>query len=126
MRPFMAATVQRRFFTVGLHHPDVNPIATFDAESPCFPCRSRVERYQRSRGLYLGAGKCLATTAAEVMVELKPPPQRLFDDSAPAAGRANYLRFRLSHNSAVALAARVKRTPRYKCADLLGEVTKTG
>jgi glucose-6-phosphate 1-dehydrogenase len=42
-------------------------------------------------------------------VELKPPPQRLFDDSAPVAGRANYLRFRLSPNSAVALAARVKR-----------------
>ena len=39
----------------------------------------------------------------------KPPPQRLFDDSAPVAGRANYLRFRLSPDSAVALAARVKR-----------------
>jgi glucose-6-phosphate 1-dehydrogenase len=59
---------------------------------------------------YLRSGKCLAETAAEVMVELKPPPQRLFADSAPVAGRANYLRFRLSPNSAVALAARVKRT----------------
>ncbi|MEP7153916.1 MAG: glucose-6-phosphate dehydrogenase [Nitrospira sp.] len=58
---------------------------------------------------YLRAGKCLATTAAEVLVELKPPPQRLFDDSRPGAGRANYLRFRLSPSSAVALAARVKR-----------------
>jgi len=58
---------------------------------------------------YLRAGKCLTTTAAEILVELKPPPQRLFDDSAPEAGRANYLRFRLSPNSAVALAARVKR-----------------
>ena len=34
---------------------------------------------------------------------------KLFADSAPAAGRANYLRFRLSPNSAIALAARVKR-----------------
>jgi glucose-6-phosphate 1-dehydrogenase len=58
---------------------------------------------------YLRSGKFLAATAAEVIVELKPPPQRLFADSAPAAGRANYLRFRLSPNSAVALAARVKR-----------------
>jgi glucose-6-phosphate 1-dehydrogenase len=58
---------------------------------------------------YLRSGKCLAETAAEVMVELMPPPQRLFADSAPVAGRANYLRFRLSPNSAVALAARVKR-----------------
>ena len=58
---------------------------------------------------YLRSGKCLAGTAAEVIVQLKPPPQRLFEDSAPAAGPANYLRFRLSPNSAVALAARVKR-----------------
>lgn len=58
---------------------------------------------------YLRSGKCLAATAAEVVVELKPPPQRLFDDAAPVDGRANYLRFRLSPDSAVALAARVKR-----------------
>ena len=58
---------------------------------------------------YLRSGKCLAETAAEVIVQLKPPPQRLFADSVPVAGRANYLRFRLSPNSAVALAARVKR-----------------
>src|SRR5487761_2209096 len=58
---------------------------------------------------YLRSGKCLAETAAEVLVELKPPPQRLFADSAPATGPANYLRFRISPGSAVALAARVKR-----------------
>ncbi len=58
---------------------------------------------------YLRSGKYLATTAAEVIVRLKAPPQRLFADSGPAAGQANYLRFRLSPNSAVALAARVKR-----------------
>ena len=58
---------------------------------------------------YLRSGKFLAATAAEVIVQLKPPPQRLFADSAPVAGPANYLRFRLSPNSAVALAARVKR-----------------
>ncbi|MGR9108095.1 MAG: glucose-6-phosphate dehydrogenase [Gammaproteobacteria bacterium] len=58
---------------------------------------------------YLRSGKRLAATAAEVLVEMKPPPQALFDDAVPVAGRANYLRFRLSPNSAVALAARVKR-----------------
>lgn len=58
---------------------------------------------------YLRSGKCLATTATEVLVELKSPPQGLFDDVASGAGRANYLRFRLSPASAVALAARVKR-----------------
>ena len=73
-----------------------------------------------------GAGRgCRGTCApasgwprrpAEVLVQLKPPPQRLFADSAPAAGRANYLRFRLSPNSAVALAARVKRAARSSSA----------
>jgi len=57
---------------------------------------------------YLRSGKYLAETATEVLVELKPPPQRLFADSAPTTSWANYLRFRLSPNSAIALAARVK------------------
>jgi glucose-6-phosphate 1-dehydrogenase len=58
---------------------------------------------------YLRSGKFLKASAAEILVELKPPPQRLFADSASAKGRANYLRFRLSPKPAVALAARVKR-----------------
>lgn len=58
---------------------------------------------------YLRSGKYLAETATEILVELKPPPQRLFADSAPTSGRANYLRFRVSPDSAIALAARVKR-----------------
>ncbi|HZV81943.1 MAG TPA: glucose-6-phosphate dehydrogenase [Geobacteraceae bacterium] len=58
---------------------------------------------------YVRSGKCLTETVNEVLVEFKPPPQRLFDDSEPVTGRANYLRFRISPGSAVALAARVKR-----------------
>jgi glucose-6-phosphate 1-dehydrogenase len=57
---------------------------------------------------YLRSGKYLPDTATEVLVELKPAPQRLFADSAPLTGRSNYLRFRLSPNPAIALAARVK------------------
>ena len=57
---------------------------------------------------YLRSGKYLAETATEVLVELKPPPQRLFADSAPTTGLANYLRFRLSPSAAIAVAARVK------------------
>jgi glucose-6-phosphate 1-dehydrogenase len=57
---------------------------------------------------YLRSGKYLAETATEVLVELKPPPQLLFADSSPTTGWANYLRFRLSPSSAIALAARVK------------------
>jgi glucose-6-phosphate 1-dehydrogenase len=58
---------------------------------------------------FLRSGKKLPVTAAEVLVELKAPPQKLFADSAPALGRTNYLRFRLSPCPAIALAARVKR-----------------
>jgi glucose-6-phosphate 1-dehydrogenase len=57
---------------------------------------------------YLRSGKYLPTTATEVLVELKPPPQSLFADAEPPTGLANYLRFRLSPNAAIALAARVK------------------
>jgi glucose-6-phosphate 1-dehydrogenase len=56
----------------------------------------------------LRSGKYLPATTTEILVELKPPPQRLFDDSEPKSGPANYLRFRLSPNSAIALATRVK------------------
>jgi glucose-6-phosphate 1-dehydrogenase len=57
---------------------------------------------------YLRSGKCLAETAHEVLVQLKPPPQELFADSVDAV-RDNYLRFRVSPTSAIALAVRVKR-----------------
>jgi glucose-6-phosphate 1-dehydrogenase len=57
---------------------------------------------------YLRSGKCLPETATEVLIELKQPPARLFEDSAPAAGLGNYLRFRLSPDPAIALAVRVK------------------
>jgi glucose-6-phosphate 1-dehydrogenase len=57
---------------------------------------------------YLRSGKCLPETAAEVLVELKPPPQRLFADAGASTAKGNYVRFRLSPNAAIALAARVK------------------
>jgi len=79
---------------------------------------------------YLRSGKMLAHTVAEVLVQLHPPPQMLFDDSHPADGRANYIRFRLQPLSAIALAARVKRPGReftgdqrelYLCEDIANE-----
>ncbi|HZL51454.1 MAG TPA: glucose-6-phosphate dehydrogenase [Terracidiphilus sp.] len=58
---------------------------------------------------YLRSGKYLPETATEVLVELKAPPQKLFADAAAAAdGQGNYLRFRLSPNAEIGLAARVK------------------
>jgi glucose-6-phosphate 1-dehydrogenase len=57
---------------------------------------------------YLRSGKRLPVDACEVVVRLKAPPQNLFADSALRED-ANYLRFHLSPNSAIALGARVKR-----------------
>jgi glucose-6-phosphate 1-dehydrogenase len=57
---------------------------------------------------YLRSGKYLAATETEILVEFKPPPQRLFEDSAAVGGPGNYLRFRLSPSSDIALAVRVK------------------
>lgn len=79
---------------------------------------------------YLRSGKLLPQTATEVLVQLKAPPQQLFADSAPASGRANYVRFRLSPTSSIALAARVKQAGHefvgeqrelYLCEDWPGE-----
>jgi glucose-6-phosphate 1-dehydrogenase len=57
---------------------------------------------------YLRSGKYLPTTATEIVVKLKQPPQKLFADAVQPNSGSNYLRFRLSPNSAIALAARVK------------------
>jgi glucose-6-phosphate 1-dehydrogenase len=79
---------------------------------------------------YLRSGKYLPTTATEVLVELKPPAQRLFEDSQPKDGRANYVRFRCSPTAAIAIAARVKipgqeyigeQRELYLCEELAGQ-----
>lgn len=57
---------------------------------------------------YLRTGKHLPTKSAEVVVEFKRPPQQLFDDALDGSERPNYLRFRLSPEPEIALAARVK------------------
>ena len=107
MRPLRPADVVRGQYAGYRREPNVS--RSSDVETFC-AVRLHVDSW-RWQGVpwYLRSGKYLRATAAEVLVELKPPPQRLFADSKPAAGRANYVRFRLSPSSAVALAARVKR-----------------
>lgn len=55
---------------------------------------------------YIRSGKCLPVTATEVFVELKRPPQTVFDEAGVDA--ANYLRFRLGPDISISLGARVK------------------
>jgi glucose-6-phosphate 1-dehydrogenase len=106
MRPLRPSDVVRGQYAGYRKEPDV--AKSSDVETFC-ALRLFIDSW-RWDGVpwYLRSGKYLPDTATEVLVELKPPPQRLFADSAPATGRANYLRFRLSPGASIALAARVK------------------
>ncbi|MFZ0639478.1 MAG: glucose-6-phosphate dehydrogenase [Candidatus Acidiferrales bacterium] len=107
MRPLKSDDVVRGQYAGYRKEPDV--AKNSDVETFC-ALRLFIDSW-RWEGVpwYLRSGKYLAETETEILVELKPPPQWLFADSAPAIGRTNYLRFRLSPSSAIALAARVKR-----------------
>jgi glucose-6-phosphate 1-dehydrogenase len=56
---------------------------------------------------YLRAGKCLPVTATEVVVDLKPPPTRVFGELGPE--QPNHLRFRVGPDVAIALGAHSKK-----------------
>jgi glucose-6-phosphate 1-dehydrogenase len=56
---------------------------------------------------YVRAGKSLKTTCTEIVVELKIPPQVVFNEPTPSLG--NYVRFRLNPEVAIAIGARAKR-----------------
>jgi glucose-6-phosphate 1-dehydrogenase len=56
---------------------------------------------------YVRAGKCLAKTATEVVVEFKNPPQVVFAEPPPPIG--NYVRLRLSPEVVIAIGALAKR-----------------
>jgi glucose-6-phosphate 1-dehydrogenase len=56
---------------------------------------------------YIRAGKCLATTATEVRVQLKAPPAVVFHEAAQAM--SNFVRFRLGPDVAIGLGASAKR-----------------
>jgi glucose-6-phosphate 1-dehydrogenase len=56
---------------------------------------------------YVRAGKCLATTCTEVVIDLKHAPDVVFHEPNPPNG--NYVRFRLSPQIVIAVGARAKR-----------------
>lgn len=107
MRPLEADDLVRGQYTGYRQEPGVAKRS--DVETFC-AVRLFIDSW-RWQGVpwYLRAGKCLASTVAEVLVELKPPPQPLFDDSRPLNDHTNYLRFQLSPQATIAMAARVKR-----------------
>ena len=85
MRPLTPDDVVRGQYTGYRKEPDVAKDS--DVETFC-ALRLFIDSW-RWEGVpwYLRSGKCLAETATEVLVELKPPPQRLFADAAATTGR---------------------------------------
>jgi glucose-6-phosphate 1-dehydrogenase len=57
---------------------------------------------------YIRAGKSLPVTCTEVLVELEPPPLTIFRGDTLTSDNANYVRFRLGPDVAIALGVRSK------------------
>ena len=107
MRPLTPQDIVRGQYDGYRQEADVAPDS--DVETYC-AVRLYIDSW-RWAGVpwYLRTGKLLPTKAAEVLVQLHPPPQKLFADACEDGCRANYVRFMLQPKSAVAIAARVKR-----------------
>jgi len=58
---------------------------------------------------FVRAGKGLATSATEAVIELKAPPRMLFDEKGGPTPTPNLLRFRLGTNDGVTLTVQAKR-----------------
>jgi glucose-6-phosphate 1-dehydrogenase len=106
MRPLTAGDVVRGQYEGYRQEKDV--ASDSDVETFC-AVRLFIDSWRWS-GVpwYLRSGKLLPTTAAEIVVQLKAPPQKLFDDSPTTPQGANYVRFKLQPTAAVAIAARIK------------------
>jgi glucose-6-phosphate 1-dehydrogenase len=113
IRPLDPASLVRGQYRGYLQEPGVAP-------------DSRVETYAAVRlaidswrwegvPFFLRAGKCLPTSATEVVVDLKRPPLVKL-----APGKGNYVRFRLSPDVTIAVGARVKRPGE----EMIGEETE--
>ena len=71
--------------------------------------RLRLENWRwQGVPILIRAGKRLPVTATEVLVRLRPPPQRVFSGFAFSAGAPNHFRFRLGPEVEIALAAQVR------------------
>ena len=104
MRPLAAAEVARGQF-VGYRNED--GVATESRIETFAALRLHIDT-PRWAGVpfHIRTGKRLPVTATEVMVELKRPPCRVFDEFR--VGESNYFRFRLSPEVLISLGARVK------------------
>src|SRR6185436_14443665 len=102
IRPMDAANLVRGQFAGYRQEPGVAP----ESRVPTYAAlRLHVDSWRWDGvPIYVRAGKCLAKTVAEVMIELKKAPQCVFNEAPPEMG--NYVRFRISPGVAIALGVR--------------------
>jgi glucose-6-phosphate 1-dehydrogenase len=104
MRPLVPAEVVRGQFRGYSDEPGVLPDSQVET---CAALRLHIDNPRWSGvPFYIRAGKRLPVTCTEVMIELKPPSQVVFDTDG--ADRSNYFRFRLSPDVLITVGARVK------------------
>jgi len=104
IRPLTPADIVRGQFRGYCDNEGVAP----DSQVETFAAlRLHIETWRWSSvPFYIRTGKQLPVTSTDVMVELKRPPQIVFDDIA--SGQASYVRFRLSPDVFISVGARVK------------------
>ena len=103
MRPLQPADIVRGQFDGYLKEPGVAKKSTVETFAAL---RIRMDTW-RWAGVpfFIRAGKQLPVKCTEVLVRLKNPPQRVFDEVPN--GAVNFFRFRLSPNVVISLGARV-------------------
>lgn len=110
MRPLDASAVVRGQYDGYLNEPGVaanSLVETFLA------CRLEIDSW-RWAGVpfYVRAGKGLAATALEAVVELREPPRMLFVDASLPCPHPNVIRFRLGASDGVTMTVEAKRPGR--------------
>jgi glucose-6-phosphate 1-dehydrogenase len=104
MRTLTAADVVRGQFEGYLKEPGVaadSKVETFAA------IRLHIDSWRwQGVPLLIRVGKCLPVHAAEVLVSLNRPPHRIFPEPQPR--QANYVRFQIQPEVAIAIGARSK------------------
>jgi len=107
MRPLDCSTLVRGQYEGYLDEAGVGADSTVET---FVACRLDIESW-RWAGVpfFIRAGKGLAATALEAVVELREPPRMLFADKGLPSPHANLFRFRLGHQDGVTLTVQAKR-----------------
>jgi glucose-6-phosphate 1-dehydrogenase len=106
IEPLAASDVVRGQFEGYRREPNVNPASTVETY---VAVRLAIDSW-RWAGVpfYVRAGKCLPVSCTEVLAVLKPPPRSVFGEDLSGPRAANYIRFRLGPDVAIALGVRSK------------------